>query len=441
MQTNFTAAQLENPAIAESEQILRKCVHCGFCTATCPTFVTLGDELDSPRGRIYLIKDMLENDKPATEKVVKHLDRCLSCLSCTTTCPSGVDYMHLIDNARAHIEQNYERPLGDRLLRKLLSIVVPNPTLFRLSLIGAKFAAPFARLMPGRLKGMVKMGARPMHPPSWVDKPQVIPAIGERKGRVAILIGCAQQVLETEINESTVRLLTRLGIEVVVAKGAGCCGSLVHHMGKEEQSHAQAKANIDAWTAEAAGDGLDAIVITASGCGTTIKDYGHMLRHDPAYADKAATVSALAKDITEYLAGLDIDAAVFAGANHGNPRVAYHSACSMQHGQKITRPPRDLLKQAGYEVAEIAEGHLCCGSAGVYNLLQPEIAGQLQERKRGNIRATQPDLVATGNIGCMVQIETDDLKVLHTVQLLDWAAGGPVPEKLRDRVKPTELAG
>ncbi|MBS8273249.1 glycolate oxidase iron-sulfur subunit [Thalassospira tepidiphila] len=441
MQTNFTPAQLENPAIAESEQILRKCVHCGFCTATCPTFVTLGDELDSPRGRIYLIKDMLENDKPATEKVVKHLDRCLSCLSCTTTCPSGVDYMHLIDNARAHIEENYERPLGDRLLRKLLSIVVPNPTLFRMSLIGAKFAAPFARLMPGRLKGMVKMGARHMPPPSWVDKPQVIPAIGERKGRVAILIGCAQQVLETEINESTVRLLTRLGIEVVVAKGAGCCGSLVHHMGKEEQSHAQAKGNIDAWTNELEGEGLDAVVITASGCGTTIKDYGHMLRHDPAYADKAATVSALAKDITEYLASLDIDDAVFAGASHGNPRVAYHSACSMQHGQKITRPPRDLLKQAGFEVAEIAEGHLCCGSAGVYNLLQPEIAGQLQERKRGNIRATQPDLVATGNIGCMVQIETDDLKVLHTVQLLDWAAGGPVPEKLRNRMPIGELAG
>jgi len=227
---------------------------------------------------------------------------------------------------------------------------------------------------------------------------------------------------------------------VVVAKGAGCCGSLVHHMGKEEQSHAQAKANIDAWTAEAAGEGLDAIVITASGCGTTIKDYGHMLRHDPAYAEKAATVSGLAKDITEYLAGLDIDPAVFASANHGNPRVAYHSACSMQHGQKITRPPRDLLKQAGYEVAEIAEGHLCCGSAGVYNLLQPEIAGQLQERKRAHIRATRPDLVATGNIGCMVQIETDDLKVLHTVQLLDWAAGGPVPEKLRDRMQASPVS-
>ena len=393
--------------------------------------MTLGDELDSPRGRIYLIKDMLENDQPATDRVVKHLDRCLSCLSCTTTCPSGVDYMHLIDNARAHIEETYDRPLGDKLLRKMLAIVVPSPTLFRLSMIGAKFAAPFAKLMPGRLKGMVKMGARSLPTPSWVDKPQIIPAIGKRKGRVAILTGCAQQVLETEINEATVRLLTRLGIEVVVAKGAGCCGSLVHHMGKEEKSHHQAKGNIDAWTAELAGDGLDAVVITASGCGTTVKDYGHMLANDPAYAQKAKTISSLARDITEYLAELDVDADVFAKADHGNPRVAYHSACSMQHGQKITRPPRDLLKMAGFDVAEIAEGHLCCGSAGVYNLLQPEIAGQLQERKRGNIRNTNPDLVATGNIGCMIQIETDDLKVVHTVQLLDWAAGGPRPSKLK----------
>ncbi|NIZ00352.1 glycolate oxidase subunit GlcF [Thalassospira lucentensis] len=431
MQTNFTPAQLENPMIAESEQILRKCVHCGFCTATCPTFVTLGDELDSPRGRIYLIKDMLENDKPATDRVVKHLDRCLSCLSCTTTCPSGVDYMHLIDNARAHIEQTYDRPLGDKLLRKMLSVVVPSPTLFRLSMLGAKFAAPFAKLMPGRLKGMVKMGARSLPTPSWVDKPQIIPAIGERKGRVAILTGCAQQVLETEINESTVRLLTRLGIEVVVAKGAGCCGSLVHHMGKEEKSHHQAKGNIDAWTAELAGDGLDAVVITASGCGTTVKDYGHMFARDPKYAQKAKTISALARDITEYLTQIDVDPNAFAKADHGNLRVAYHSACSMQHGQKIVREPRDLLKMAGFEVAEIAEGHLCCGSAGVYNLLQPEIAGQLQDRKRANIRHTLPDLVATGNIGCMIQIETDDLKVVHSVQLLDWATGGPRPAKLK----------
>lgn len=431
MQTNFTPAQLENPMIAESEQILRKCVHCGFCTATCPTFVTLGDELDSPRGRIYLIKDMLENDKPATDRVVKHLDRCLSCLSCTTTCPSGVDYMHLIDNARAHIEQTYDRPLGDKLLRKMLSVVVPSPTLFRLSMLGAKLAAPFAKLMPGRLKGMVKMGARSLPTPSWVDKPQIIPAVGERKGRVAILTGCAQQVLETEINESTVRLLTRLGIEVVVAKGAGCCGSLVHHMGKEEKSHHQAKGNIDAWTAELAGDGLDAVVITASGCGTTVKDYGHMFARDPKYAQKAKTISALARDITEYLTQIDVDPNAFAMADHGNLRVAYHSACSMQHGQKIIREPRDLLKMAGFEVAEIAEGHLCCGSAGVYNLLQPEIAGQLQDRKRANIRHTVPDLVATGNIGCMIQIETDDLKVVHTVQLLDWATGGPRPSKLK----------
>ncbi|WOI12021.1 glycolate oxidase subunit GlcF [Thalassospira lucentensis] len=430
MQTNFTPAQLAHPAIAESEQILRKCVHCGFCTATCPTFVTLGDELDSPRGRIYLIKDMLENDKPATDKVVKHLDRCLSCLSCTTTCPSGVDYMHLIDNARAHIEETYDRPFADKWLRRILSIVVPNPTLFRLSLIGAKLASPFAGLLPGRLKGMVKMGARHMPPPSWVDKPQVIPAIGQRKGRVAILTGCAQQVLETEINEATVRLLTRLGIEIVVAKGAGCCGSLVHHMGKEAQSQQQAKANIDAWTGELSGEGLDAIVITASGCGTTVKDYGHMLRNDRDYAAKAARISELACDVTEYLAGIDVPVDRFAGATHGGARVAYHSACSMQHGQKIIREPRDLLKKAGYEVLEIAEGHLCCGSAGVYNLLQPEIAGKLRERKLGNIRNTAPDLVATGNIGCMVQLETNALKVVHTVQLLDWAMGGPVPEKL-----------
>ncbi len=485
MQTNFTDRQLADPAIAQSEQILRKCVHCGFCTATCPTFVTLGDELDSPRGRIYLIKDMLENDKPANERVVRHLDRCLSCLSCMTTCPSGVDYMHLIDHARAHIEKTYRRPLGDRWLRKLLAWVVPHPALFRFSLMGARLAAPFAGWMPGRLRGMVKLGARPLPSPSWVDRPQVIPAQGKRKGRVAILTGCAQQVLETEINEATVRLLTRLGIEIVVAKGAGCCGSLVHHMGREEQSHAQAIANIAAWhgeLAEAGGEGLDAIVVTASGCGTTVKDYGTMLAQDRQWADKAAHIASLACDITEYLARIDlpahlvvpVPAAQIDGAgmtdvagriasslpevapspapasvaegrdrfsadpDSASPgaaaprklRVAYHSACSMQHGQKIIHPPRDLLRKAGFEVLEIAEGHLCCGSAGVYNLLQPEISAQLRDRKQGNIRNTKPDIVATGNIGCMIQLETDELKVIHTVQLLDWATGGPCPQKL-----------
>ncbi|AUG54225.1 heterodisulfide reductase-related iron-sulfur binding cluster [Thalassospira marina] len=498
MQTGFTARQLADPAIAQSEQILRKCVHCGFCTATCPTFVTLGDELDSPRGRIYLIKDMLENDKPANERVVRHLDRCLSCLSCMTTCPSGVDYMHLIDHARAHIEKTYLRPFGDRWLRKLLAWVVPRPSLFRVSLLGAKLAAPFAGLLPGRLRGMVKMGARPLPPPSWVDRPQVIPAKGERKGRVAILTGCAQQVLETDINEATVRLLTRLGIEIVVAKGAGCCGSLVHHMGREDQSHAQAIANIAAWHAElkqSGGEGLDAIVITASGCGTTVKDYGTMLAQDSQWAAKARQIAGLACDITEYLARIDLPADIVSPvtargdyglaslAHHAgwsafsapktgpspapspapasvsegrgqavssvasantkatdassiDPfddrklRVAYHSACSMQHGQKIIHPPRELLRKAGFDVLEIAEGHLCCGSAGVYNLLQPEISTQLRDRKQGNIRNTRPDIVATGNIGCMIQLETNDLKVIHTVQLLDWATGGPCPSKL-----------
>ncbi|MFH1803744.1 MAG: glycolate oxidase subunit GlcF [Pseudomonadota bacterium] len=436
MQTNFTDRQLTDPAIAQSEKILRNCVHCGFCTATCPTFVTLGDELDSPRGRIYLIKDMLENDKPATEKVVRHLDRCLSCLSCMTTCPSGVDYMHLIDHARSHIEQTYDRPLGDRWLRAMLAWVVPRPAIFRLALIGASVAAPLARWMPGRLKGMMAMGARGAQPPSWVDQPQVIPARGVRKGRVAILTGCAQQVLDTAINEATVRLLTRIGIEVVVAKGAGCCGSLVHHMGREDQSHQQAIANVVAWSRhlkDQGGEGLDAIVITASGCGTTIKDYGHMLRHDARWAKPAARISSLAKDITEYLAELDFDLPV-TPQDVPPLRVAYHSACSMQHGQKITRQPRDLLKRAGFEVLEIAEGHLCCGSAGVYNILQPDIADRLRDRKQANIRQTHPDIVATGNIGCMVQLDSDDLKVVHSVQLLDWATGGPVPDKLRHLV-------
>jgi glycolate oxidase iron-sulfur subunit len=438
MQTGFSARQLEDPAMAQSESILRKCVHCGFCTATCPTFVTLGDELDSPRGRIYLIKDMLENDKPASDRVVRHLDRCLSCLSCMTTCPSGVDYMHLIDHARSHIEKTYQRSFGDRWLRRVLAFVVPRPTVFRLSLMAAKLASPFAGLFPGRLAGMIRMAARPIDAPSWVDKPQVIPARGERKGRVAILSGCAQQVLDSEINAATVRLLTRMGIEIVVAKGAGCCGSLVHHMGKEDQSHAQARSNVEAWwreTREGGGEGLDAVIITASGCGTTIKDYGTMLREDADMAPKAAKVAALAKDITEYLDLLDID--IPEGDEAGKApvpaapiRVAYHSACSMQHGQKIIRQPRELLSKAGFEVLEIAEGHLCCGSAGVYNLLQPEISGQLKDRKQANINALSPDLVATGNIGCMVQLETDQMKVVHTVQLLDWATGGPMPEKI-----------
>ncbi|WP_269583664.1 glycolate oxidase subunit GlcF [Roseibium sp. Sym1] len=434
MQTNFTAEQLKDSHVAASEQILRKCVHCGFCTATCPTFTLLGDELDSPRGRIYLIKDMLENDRPADEKIVKHVDRCLSCLACMTTCPSGVHYMHLVDHARIHIEKTYKRPLSDRLMRSVLAFVLPYPKRFRLALIGAFFGRPLAgafKLLGGPL---AKMGAMlelaPARAPmrGQLEGPGVFRAeASARKGRVALLSGCAQPVLNPGINDATIRLLRRAGYEIVLPKGEVCCGALVHHMGKEEASLENARRNVDVWTAEADGEGIDAILITASGCGTTIKDYGYMLKDDPAYAEKAARVSALARDVTEFLTGIEL------GEPAINPglTVAYHSACSMQHGQKITRQPKDLLKAAGFAVKDVPEGHLCCGSAGTYNILQPEIARRLRDRKVANIEKTRPDVIATGNIGCMTQIGLGTgIPILHTAELLDWVYGGPEPDGL-----------
>jgi glycolate oxidase iron-sulfur subunit len=448
MQTNFTPNQLQNAAMASSEKILRTCVHCGFCTATCPTYLLLGDELDSPRGRIYLIKDMLEGGKPATPEVVKHIDRCLSCLSCMTTCPSGVHYMHLVDHARAYIEATYKRPWHERLLRGLLARVLPYPHRFRTAMAAAVVAKPFKGvigLLPWvgtRLKAMVDLAPPRIPSRSPFDRPGVFEAQSLRRARVAILSGCAQPVLKPGFNEAAVRLLTRHGVEVVQPKGEGCCGALVHHMGYDKQGHAFAKRNIDAWIAEMEGEGLDAIVITASGCGTTIKDYGFMFRDDPAYATKAKRVSELAKDITEYALSLKLMPPV----RETDLVVAYHSACSMQHGQQIRTEPKTLLKQAGFTVKDVPEGHICCGSAGTYNLLQPEIAGQLRARKVANIERTKPDLIATGNIGCMTQIgKGTAIPIVHTVELLDWATGGPMPEVLEeagfaDRVEPMRVA-
>jgi glycolate oxidase iron-sulfur subunit len=431
VQTNFTAEQLADPHVATSEKILRKCVHCGFCTATCPTYVTLGNELDSPRGRIYLIKDMLENGRPADAEVVTHIDRCLSCLACATTCPSGVDYMHLVDHARVHIEETYKRPFWNRLTRSVLAAVLPYPGRFRLALKAAALGRPFAGLLK-RVKvlepfgAMLELAPRTLPKASDSAKPGTHPATGPRRGRVAILSGCAQPVLKPEINEATIRLLTRLGFEVVAPAGEVCCGSLVHHMGREAQALEAARRNVDIWLGEVEKGGLDAIIITASGCGTTIKDYGFMLRLDPAYADKAARVSALAKDVTEYLSTLDLPQQEARGLT-----VAYHSACSMQHGQKITMAPKTLLKKAGFVVRDPAEGHLCCGSAGTYNILQSEISAKLKARKVKNIEATKPDLIATGNIGCITQIATGtQIPILHTVELLDWAYGGKKPAML-----------
>jgi glycolate oxidase iron-sulfur subunit len=431
VQTNFTAEQLADPHVAEAEGILRKCVHCGFCTATCPTYVTLGNELDSPRGRIYLIKDMLENGRPADKQIVTHIDRCLSCLACMTTCPSGVDYMHLVDHARIHIEKTYKRPLINRLTRGILAMTLPYPARFRAALGLARLGRPFAGLLK-RIPALRPMGA-------MLDlAPRSIPAAGDsarpathapkaaKRGRVAILTGCAQPVLDPGINAATIRLLTRLGVEVVVPEGEGCCGALVHHMGREAQALDSARRNVDVWTREIDKGGLDAIVITASGCGTTIKDYGHMLRLDPAYAETAKRVSALAKDVTEYLSTLGLPV-----QDKKNLTVTYHSACSMQHGQKITMAPKILLKNAGFTVRDPAEGHLCCGSAGTYNIMQPEISEKLKARKVKNLEATRPDIIAAGNIGCMTQIGSGTaVPIVHTIELLDWAYGGERPAKL-----------
>lgn len=426
MKTEFTPEQLKIPAIQRSNEILRTCVHCGFCTATCPTYQVLGDELDSPRGRIYLIKDMLENDRDPDPNTVKHIDRCLSCLACMTTCPSGVHYMHLVDHAREYIEKCYKRPFGERALRWLLARILPYPGRFRLALLGAKIGRPFAFLMPdARLKAMLEMAPKQIPPVSRNDDPQSFAATGQPVKRVALMTGCAQRALNTDINDATIRLLTRLGCEVVVAEGAGCCGALTHHMGKTGESHATAARNIRAWTAEMDGAGLDAIVINTSGCGTTVKDYGHMFRNE-ALADDAARVSGIAMDISELLMQLDLPE----GADK-DLRVAYHAACSLQHGQQIKTHPKTLLKKAGFEVVEPADAHLCCGSAGTYNLMQPAISKQLKARKVQTLEAKNPDVIAAGNIGCMMQIGSGTgVPVVHTVELLDWATGGPKPPAL-----------
>jgi len=431
MQTNFSLAQLADSATAESERILRACVHCGFCTATCPTYVLLGDELDSPRGRIYLIKDMLEHDRPATPDVVTHIDRCLSCLSCMTTCPSGVHYMHLVDHARAHIERTYRRPLPDRLLRDLLAKVLPNPSLLRIaSTLGllAWFLAPvFALFGATRIAAMLRLANAV--PVARADKAaRTFILEGGRRGRVAILSGCANQVLKPSINAAAIRLLNRHGIEVVLPEGEVCCGAIVHHLGREEEALAFVRRNIDAWTQEIEGRGLDAILVTTSGCGTMIKDYGFLLRNDSAYATNAARVAALTKDISEYLMKLGLNQP----AQDSGLVVAYQSACSLQHGQKVVSEPKTLLTKAGFAVRDVPEGHLCCGSAGTYNILQPEIAARLRDRKLANIATVQPDIIATGNVGCMAQLRTETwLPVVHTVELLDWATGGPRPAEIK----------
>ena len=425
MQTAFTPEQLADPDTAASEAVIRKCVHCGFCTATCPTYVLLGDELDGPRGRIYLMKEMLEHQAQPTAEVVRHIDRCLSCLSCMTTCPSGVHYGHLVDHARAYVEDRYRRPWRERALRALLAWVLPHPGRFRLTLALARLVKPagplFGKGPVGAMLALAPGRAAPRPSPERAGPPAP-------KGRIALLQGCAEPVLKPEIREATVRLLHRAGYEVVFAAGEACCGSLVHHLGRKDEALAAARRNVDAWMAEIEGRGLQSIVVTASGCGVTIKDYGFMLRDDPAYADKAARVSALAQDVSELLGAIELPPM----AAPEPLTVAYHPACTLQHGLRLTEEPKRLLERAGFAVRTPADAHLCCGSAGTYNILQPEIAGELGARKAASLEALAPDVVATGNIGCLVQIgRRTAAPVVHTVELLDWASGGPKPRALR----------
>jgi len=428
VQTNFTEEQLKLKENKSSEKILKKCVHCGMCNATCPTFNLLGDELDSPRGRIYLIQDMLENEKKPTANIVKHIDRCLSCYSCMTTCPAGVNYMHLIDHGRKYIEKNYERSFFDKIIRNFLSIVLPNNKLFKLSSLLVKIAKPFKLLLPSKIKDMMDLMPT-FFPKKMLKEKEIYSPRGKKKiSRVVLLTGCVQKEISPQINEATIRILNRHGVEVIVPKKIKCCGSLNHHLGKNENANTDFVNNINVWYDEYLKGNLDAILSNTSGCGTTIKDYGFIFRNNREMKKKAQKISELTKDVSEYL--LDNLKLNFK-KKEKNFRIAYHSACSMQHGQKVHSQPIDLLSKTKNEILEIPDGHLCCGSAGTYNILQSKIAKQLLKNKVKNIESLKPEIIATGNIGCITQISNGtNIPIVHTIEILDWYTGGPKPEAI-----------
>ncbi|MDB5494022.1 MAG: glycolate oxidase iron-sulfur subunit [Phenylobacterium sp.] len=423
MRTDFTPAQLADPDYAESHDTIRKCVHCGFCTATCPTYVLLGDERDSPRGRIELIRAMLKKGGAPSRDTVTHIDRCLSCLACATTCPSGVDYGQLIGHARAYVEANYKRPWPERILRWAIPAVMTRPGRLRAGLALGRAAQGFTpwleRLKLGSLVALLRLVPPTTKTPRGVG---TYPAVEERRGRVILLQGCVEPAMAPQVREAAIRLLARSGFDVVLAGGEGCCGALSEHLGRPEEACGLARRNLRAW--EEAGE-VDAIVTTAAGCGTTLKGYGHLL------GAEGAGAAAKARDILEFLGEVGLPPI----ANPQGFSVAYHAPCSLQHGQQVKAGPARLLAEAGYDVREVPEGHLCCGSAGVYNILQPALATQLRDRKAANIARTGAVVVAAGNVGCMAQIAPAlSAPVVHPVELLDWATGGPRPEAL-DRLQ------
>lgn len=427
MRTDIDPQLLTDPDVKVSEEVLRACVHCGFCNATCPTYLLTGNELEGPRGRIYLIKNVLENGIKASRKTIEHIDNCLGCLACETTCPSGVDYSRLLEEARPRLDKLVKRPFTHRLLRAMLTRILPYPGRFRFALKMSGLGRVFSWLMPKNMRPLLDMAPKRLPRSAEVAKAGVVSAVGEKRMRVALLTGCAQQVLGPQINDATVRLLTRLGAEVVMPKDAGCCGALTFHMGERKRSRKLMQRNIEVWHNEVAENGLDAIVLNTSGCGTAIREYDYIFRHDPKLAVKAKTVTALVRDVAEVVAELGLGEA----SKASKLKVAYHDACSLQHGVQVKTQPRQLLKDAGFDVVEVPEAHICCGSAGTYNMLQPELASQLQTRKAEHIESVAPQIVAAGNIGCMEQIAGGvKVPVVHTVELLDWATGGPRPLKV-----------
>ena len=430
MQTNFTEDQLKDKDNKSSEKIIRKCVHCGMCNATCPTFNLLGDELDGPRGRIYLIKDMIEKKKTPTKKVVSHIDKCLSCYSCMTTCPSGVNYMHLIDHGRNYVEKKYKRPFFEKIFRDLLSKTLPKPKIFKYLIFFAKLGQLFKFLLPKKLKSMVEVAPKKIHRKTLKFQ-KVYKAERKRPtARVALLIGCVQRVISPQINESTIRVLIRHGVEVITMPEVECCGSLNHHLGKEDLAKETFKKNINFWYDEYLKNGLDAIISNTSGCGTTLKDYGFVFREDKEFKKKAKKISELTKDITEFL-DQNLKLSFKKEKVSKKYNIAYHSACSMQHGQKVHKQPIDLLEKTGNKILNIPDGHICCGSAGTYNILQSDIAQRLLKQKVENINKIKPDFISTGNVGCIMQIANGtNIPILHTVEIIDWYTGGPKPKSL-----------
>ena len=422
MRTNFSQTRLTEPDIAAAEENLRACVHCGICTATCPTYLLTGDERDGPRGRIVMMQHMLESDAAPTDETVRHVDRCLSCLGCRTACPSSVDYARIADAARAHIEIHYERPQQERIIRAAVAFIMVRPVIVKMLLALARVSAPVSRRLPGFIgrmtrKAVVSRQGKSINPDATPTAPS-----GARK--IARMPGCVQRAFAPAIDRAAERVLARRGMALVSLRGAGCCGALAHHLGRREEAKSFAKRAIEAFERK---DACEAVLITATGCAAHLIDYPHLFADDPAWKTRAEAFAAKVRDFSDLATPAPRPA-------QRAMRVAHHVPCSLQHGLRRPHGGADALRAAGYEVVAIPEGHICCGSAGSYSLLQPDMADRLRARKLAHIAPLEADAIASANIGCLVHLSGPDAPpVIHPAELIDWAEGGPKPVALDGR--------